>query len=104
MTIPGDSVGGAARGIINRSDGSSPSRPALTFEQKIAADTLVYRLRFLLRNADRKWTKSKREYDVVSKWGDGSGKSAKKSMDEADYRRKVIRNRIKQLAKERDGR
>ena len=98
MTITGDSVGGQAREVINPSGGSSPSRPILTFESKTASETRIPILRVLLSNCDRNWTEAKREYDIVSKWGDGSGKNVKKVMDAADYRRKVIRNRIKQLA------
>ena len=104
MTLPGDSVGGQAQEVINPSGGSSPSRPILTFESKMASETRMPVLRVLLSNCDRSWTEAKRKYYIFAKWSDGSGKSAKKSMDEADYRRKVIRNRIKQLAKERKGR
>ena len=96
MTIPGDSVGGQAREVINPSGGSSPSRPILTFESKTASETRIPILRVLLSNCDRNWTEAKRN----AKWSE----SAKKSMDVADYRRKVIRNRLKQLAKERKGR
>ena len=104
MTTPGVSIGGKVQGVINPSVGSSPARPILTFESKMASETRMPILRVLLSNCDRNWTEAKRKYDIVAKWSDGSGESAKKSMDAADYRRKVIRNRIKQLAKERKGR